>query len=231
MGGFRRFEMARAREVLGVEHRWLGYHDSGLPPQGVAAPPNSFGDIPAEISARPLVRIIREYRPHVLLTYDENGGYPHPDHIRSHDISVLAFEAAADPERYPGTGEPWQISKLYYDRIFNADRVLSVYEAMGAMDPPHPDREAFSGLVEWMGERRHRLTTRVPSGDFLEVRDAALRAHASQVPPDDRFWFWPNDLLRSAWPTEDFELIRTHVETDLPEDDLFAGVVDSEESQ
>jgi mycothiol S-conjugate amidase len=80
-----------------------------------------------------------------------------------------------------------------------------------------------------MKERRHRITTRVPSGDFFEARDEALRAHASQVPPDDRFWFWPNDLQRSAWPTEDFELVRTHVETDLPEDDLFAGIPDTED--
>jgi mycothiol S-conjugate amidase len=229
MGGFRRGEMARAREVLGVEHRWLGYHDSGLPPEGVAAPANSFGVLPAEISARPLVRIIRDFKPQVLVTYDENGGYPHPDHIRTHDISVLAFDAAADPERYPGTGEPWQISKLYYDRIFNADRVNAVYETIAAIEPPHPDLEAFQGLVEWMGKRQHRITTRVPSGDFFESRDAALRAHASQVPPDDRFWFWPNDLQRAAWPTEDFELVRTHVETDLPEHDLFAGIPDSED--
>jgi mycothiol S-conjugate amidase len=231
MAGFRFQEMARAREVLGIEHRWLGYRDSGLPAEGESIPPNSFADIPVEHAARPLVRLIRDYRPHVMVTYDENGGYPHPDHIRTHEVAVRAFEAAADPGEYPDAGAPWQISKLYYDRIFNADRVLSVYEAMGATEPPHPDRESFAGLVEWMGERRHRLTTRVPAGDFLEVRDAALRAHASQVPPDDRFWFWPNDLLRSAWPTEDFELIRTHVETDLPEDDLFAGIVDSEESQ
>lgn len=230
MGGFRRAEMERARDILGIGHRWLGYLDSGLPPEGVAVPANSFAALPAEITARPLVRIIREFRPHVLVTYDENGGYPHPDHIRSHEISVLAFDAAADPGRYPGTGEPWQISKLYYDRIFNGERVTAVHRAMGAMDPPHPDLEPFGRLVEWMGERRSRITTRVPCGDFFEARDAALRAHASQVSPDDLFWFWDNDLQRRAWPTEDFELVRSHVEGDLPEDDLFAGIVDSEAS-
>ena len=231
IGGLRRHEMARARDVLDIEHRWLGYLDSGLPPEGVAVPANSFGVIPAEISARPLVRIIREFRPQVMVTYDENGGYPHPDHIRSHDISVLAFDAAADPDRYPGTGAPWQVSKLYYDRIFNADRVTAVYEAMAAVDPPHPDLESFQALLEWMRDRQHRITTRVPSGEFFEARDEALRAHASQVPPDDKFWFWDNDLLRSAWGTEDFELVRTHVETDLPEDDLFAGIAHTEDAE
>jgi mycothiol S-conjugate amidase len=230
MGGYRRGEMARAAAVLGIEHRWLGYLDSGLPPEGMAVPANSFGAIPAEISARPLVKIIREYRPHVMITYDENGGYPHPDHIRTHDISVLAFGAAADPERYPGTGAPWQISKLYYDRIFNAERVHAVYQAMSHLDPPHPGLAGFTELVEWMRERRHNVTTRVPCGDFFDVRDRALRCHASQVAPDDRFFFWPNELQRTAWPFEDFELVRTHVETDLPEDDLFAGIADTEDS-
>ena len=231
IGGLRRHEMARAQDLLGIEHRWLGYLDSGLPPEGVAVPANSFGAIPAAISARPLVRIIREFRPQVLITYDENGGYPHPDHIRSHDISVLAFDAAADPAQYPGTGAPWQVSKLYYDRIFNADRVNAVHAAMTAAEPPHPDAESFGELVEWMRERRHPITSRVPSGDFFETRDAALRAHASQVPPDDRFWFWDNELQRRAWPTEDFQLVRTHVETDLPEDDLFAGIADTEDDE
>lgn len=231
MGGFRRLEMGRARKVLGIEHRWLGYSDSGLPPEGVPVPSNSFAAIPAEISVRPLVRIIRDFKPHVLITYDENGGYPHPDHIRTHEISVLAFDAAADPERYPGTGAPWQISKLYYDRIFNADRVNAVYEAMSHLDPPHPGLAGFAELVEWMRERRHRVTTRVPCGEFFDVRDEALRCHASQVAPDDRFFFWPNELQRNAWPFEDFELVRTLVDTDLPEDDLFAGIADTEDEE
>jgi mycothiol S-conjugate amidase len=228
MAGFRRREMARAREILDVEHRWLGYPDSGLPAEGERIPPNSFADIPVEHSARPLVRLIRQYRPHVMVTYDENGGYPHPDHIRTHEVAVRAFDAAADAGQYPDVGAPWQISKLYYDRIFNAERVHAVYEALGALEPRPAEYEQFGELVRWMGERHYQVTTRVPCGEFFEVRDAALRCHASQVAPDNRFFFWPNDLQRSAWPFEDFELVRTLLKTELPEDDLFAGVADDE---
>src|SRR6202522_1393882 len=105
----RREEMARAREILGVEQRFLGFVDSGLP-EGDPKPPlpdGCFGLMDVARAAEPLVRAIREFRPHVMLTYDEKGGYPHPDHIMSHQVSVAAFEAAADPDAYPGTGEPW----------------------------------------------------------------------------------------------------------------------------
>src|ERR1700749_2025735 len=102
--------MARAREILGVEQRFLGFTDSGLP-EGDPKPPlpeGSFALVPLAEAAAPLVALIREFRPHVLITYDENGGYPHPDHIKTHQISMEAFEAAGDPDRSPEAGEPWQ---------------------------------------------------------------------------------------------------------------------------
>ena len=113
----RRAEMARAREILGVEQRFLGFVDSGLP-EGDPLPPlpeGSFALVPLAEAAAPLVRLVREFQPHVILTYDESGGYPHPDHIKTHQVAVEAFEAAADPDRYPEVGgEPWQPSKMYY---------------------------------------------------------------------------------------------------------------------
>src|SRR5687768_14364352 len=110
----RREEMARAAKILGIQHRWLGFKDSGLP-EGDPKPPlpeGCFALVPLEESTERLVRFIRSFRPHVMTTYDERGGYPHPDHIRCHEVSVAAFEAAADPERYPEAGEPWQVLKL-----------------------------------------------------------------------------------------------------------------------
>ena len=89
----RRDEMAKAAEILGVEHTWLGYHDSGLP-SGDPLPPlpeGCFALAPLEGPTERLVRVIREFRPHVMTTYDENGGYPHPDHIRCHEVSVAAY--------------------------------------------------------------------------------------------------------------------------------------------
>ncbi|WP_394769809.1 mycothiol conjugate amidase Mca [Lacisediminihabitans sp.] len=230
MAGLRRIEMARAQQAIGFDHRWLGYLDSGLPdPESVEAgeplPANCFAVIPLEISAEPLVRIIRELRPQVLITYDETGGYPHPDHIRTHEISMYAFEAAADPARYPGAGEPWQISKVYYDRIFNAPRIEAMYQFVLANDPGSPQLERLTEVRGWMKDRPNLATTQVRIGDFLEARDEALRSHASQVAPDSFFFFWPNDMQRQAWPFEDFQLAVSLVDTDIPETDLFAGIV------
>ena len=224
----RRAEMDKAREILGVRQEWLGFVDSGLP-EGDPLPPlpdGCFGLVDAQTGAEPLVRIMREFRPHVVLTYDENGGYPHPDHIMCHNVSVVAFDAAGDPDRFPGTGEPWQPFKLYYQMGFSKARVLALHEAMLAAGLESPYLE---WLERWDSEdddrdKGPRITTRVACGDYFHVRDDALRAHATQVDPDG-FWFRvPMEIQKAAWPTEDYELARSLVDTTLPEDDLFAGV-------
>jgi mycothiol S-conjugate amidase len=227
MAGHRRLEMARAQAVLGIEHRWLGYEDSGMPDEGEPLPANCFADIPLELSAEPLVRVIREFRPQVLVTYDENGGYPHPDHIRTHEISIYARDAAADPARYPDAGPAWRIDKTYYDRIFNGPRMNALYEALVASDPDSPLVAEVSEMRRWF-DRPDLATSHIPVGDFFAARDEALRAHASQVPPKSTFFFWPNELQRAAWPYEDFQLVDTRVAADLPESDLFAGITDEE---
>src|SRR3954451_1164308 len=132
LAGIRHQEMERAMEVLGAHHAWLGFVDSGLP-EGDPLPPlpeGCFALEPLELAAEPLVRLVRTFRPHVITTYDENGGYPHPDHIMCHKVSVEAFDAAADPDRYPGTGQPWQPLKLYYDRGFSRAKIMALHEAM-----------------------------------------------------------------------------------------------------
>ncbi|WP_193508992.1 mycothiol conjugate amidase Mca [Cryobacterium sp. BB736] len=223
MAGLRRHELQRARDVVGFDHRWLGYTDSGMPEDGIIRS-DSFASIPIEISAEPLVRIIREFRPQVLVTYDENGGYPHPDHIRTHQVGVFALEAAADPAQYPDAGEPWQVSKLYYDRIFNASRFRAILAEIERRDPESPKVEELKGYLERVGDRPDLATTHIHCGDYFERRDQALRAHASQVAPDSTFFFWPNDVQADAWPYEDFQLVRSLVLSDLPEDDFFAGI-------
>jgi mycothiol S-conjugate amidase len=201
--------------------------DRDIPEDGEAVHPHSFARTPLEVSGVPLVRILREYRPHVVITYDENGGYPHPDHIRTHEVTKWALDAAADPERLPEWGAAWRVSKLYYDRIISPQRFAAVYEALSAAEPEHPLLAAFTEMTSWMADRpQPRLTTHVPAGEFFEVRDAALRAHSSQVPPDSPFFFWPNDVQRAAWPSEDFELVESSVESSIPESDLFAGIIE-----
>ncbi len=218
-------EMDRAREILGVRQVFLGFADSGLP-EGDPLPPLPEGCFAAgdlEEQTEALVRVVREQRPHVMTTYDENGGYPHPDHIRCHEVSVAAFEAAGDPERFPDAGEPWQPLKLYYNETFHKERLLALDAVMREHGLESPYEEWLKGWED-KPEDAGRITTRVPCAEHFATRDAALIAHATQVDPTGRWFACPLDLQQQAWPTEDFQLARTIVDAELPEDDLFAGV-------
>ncbi|GAA4560223.1 mycothiol conjugate amidase Mca [Pseudonocardia xishanensis] len=225
MSAIRQQEMARAAEILGVEHRWLGFVDSGLP-EGDPKPPlpeGCFALVPLEESTERLVRLVREFRPHVLVTYDENGGYPHPDHIRTHEVSMAAFTAAADPELYPEAGEPWQVMKVYYSHGFSKKRVLAFHEALLARGEESP----YTEMLEMWKNRpdlAERVTTRVECADWFERRDDALRAHATQIDPTSRWFFTPMEMQREIWPWEEYELVRSLVPSPIPEDDLFAGL-------
>ncbi|WP_286929766.1 MULTISPECIES: mycothiol conjugate amidase Mca [Aeromicrobium] len=221
----RREEMDKAREILGVTQDWLGFVDSGWP-EGNPKPPleeGCFALVPIEEAAAPLVRLIRSFRPHVLTTYDENGGYPHPDHIKCHEVSVYAFEAAADPERYPELGEAWQVKKLYYHHGWSRARIEAINSAMErhGLESPYKD---WLQERELDPEREKRMTTRVPCAEYFDVRDRALIAHATQIDPNG-FWFAvPREVQAEAWPTEDYELVTSFVDSQVPEDDLFAGL-------
>ena len=168
MTEIRRREMEAARDILGVRQDWLGFVDSGWP-EGDPKPPlpeGCFGLVPVEDGAAPLVRLIRSFRPHVLTTYDENGGYPHPDHIMCHNVSMAAWAAANDPEQYPDAGEPWQPLKLYYQHGFNRPRTQALHDAMveHGLESPWGER-----LKEWKPDPKHdaRITTRVPCARLL----------------------------------------------------------------
>jgi mycothiol S-conjugate amidase len=227
MTAIRQREMAEAIEILGARHAWLGFVDSGFP-EGDPPPPlpdDCFGAQPLESAAAPLVRIIREFRPHVMTTYDENGGYPHPDHVMCHKVSVEAFDAAADPDRYPEYGAPWQTLKLYYHMAIHLQRFRALHEAMLAegIESPYAQR-----LEDWKDrpDSAPRITTRIECAEYFAVRDRALIAHATQVDPTG-FWFaCPIEIQQRVWPTEDYELARSLVDSTIPEDDLFAGLRD-----
>jgi mycothiol S-conjugate amidase len=221
----RRQEMDAAREILGIRQEWLGFVDSGLP-EGDPLPPlpeDCFGLMPVEKAAEPLVEIMRRFRPHVVTTYDENGGYPHPDHIMCHKITIAAFEAAGDPTLYAGSGEAWQPQKLYYHHSFSRMRLLALHQAMEQRGLTSPYVE---WLAEWDGDKSwdDRVTTRVECAQYFPVRDRALLAHATQIDPDGTWFAVPLEVHQQAWPTEDYELVTSHVATSTPEDDLFAGL-------
>ncbi|GAA2149649.1 mycothiol conjugate amidase Mca [Actinomadura napierensis] len=218
----RRKEMEAARRILGVRQRFLGFVDSGLPGEGEALPEGCFAVQPLADAARPLVALIREFRPHVVVTYDETGGYPHPDHIKTHEVTVEAFDAAGDAGRYPATGEPWRPAKLYYQGAFSREWFQALHDGITGRG-----LESAIGplLADWPDTApRLDITTRVPCAEYFAVRDRALLAHATQIDPDAGFMLHPRDVERDVWPTEDYRLARSHVEAPLPEDDLFAGL-------
>ena len=232
IGEIRRKEMDQAREILGIQQAWLGFVDSGLP-EGDPLPPlpeGCFAATELDVAVVPLIQIIRQFRPHVITTYDENGGYPHPDHIMCHKISVAAFDAAADPDVHPELGAPWQALKLYYSFAFHRDRIVALDQAMTdrGLTSPYAER-----LRDWPPDPEHaaRVTTRVECASYFPVRDWALLAHATQVDPEGAWFHIPLDVHESVWPTEDWELVRSHVEVSLPEDDLFAGIAVPAESR
>ena len=222
----RRDEMALAAEILGVEHRWLGFVDSGLP-QGDPPPPlpdGCFALVPLEEPVGELVKVIREFRPHVMTTYDENGGYPHPDHIRCHQVSVAAFEAAADPALHPEAGPAWPVSKLYYNHGFLRKRMQMLQDEFALNGQEGPFAEWLENWDPANDPHVNRVTTRIHCAAYFDRRDEALRAHATQIDPGGFFFATPLDWQQRLWPTEEFELARSRVAATLPEDDLFAGI-------
>jgi mycothiol S-conjugate amidase len=219
----RRREMAQAQRILGVQHTWLGFVDSGLP-EGDPLPPlpqGCFALEPISVTTEALVRVIREFRPHVMTTYDENGGYPHPDHIMCHTVSMSAFAAAGDPGAYPHAGEPWQPLKIYYNQTLTKARIMSYHEAMEAAGLESPYGEWIS---RWQDRGERTITTRVECADYFELRDRALLAHATQVDPDGTWFTVPLSMQKDIWPTEDFEAAVSYVSIRPQESDLFAGL-------
>ncbi|WP_040798215.1 mycothiol conjugate amidase Mca [Nocardia higoensis] len=231
----RREEMAAAARALGVQHRWLGFVDSGLP-EGDPLPPlpeGCFALVPLEEATEALVRVVREFKPHVMTTYDETGGYPHPDHIACHKVSIAAFEAAGDPDRFPDAGEPWTPLKLYYSHGFILRRLEVFAEEFERQGQPFP-------LQDWLDQSRKRagarggdimgrVTTQIDCGKYFHQRDDALRAHATQIDPNGAFFAIPVELQQRLWPTEEFELAKTKVRTAIPETDLFAGIEEAQQ--
>jgi mycothiol S-conjugate amidase len=226
MAEIRRDEMAKAAEILGVEHHWLGFVDSGLP-EGDPPPPlpeGCLGMVPLAEPVEALVRVVRAFKPHVLTTYDENGGYPHPDHIRTHQASVAAYEAAGDYLLFPDAGEPWDVLKMYYNHGFVRKRMQLLQEEFAK----HGEQGPFEKwLKHWDADHdvfEKRVTTRIECSKYFAQRDDALRAHATQIDPNGDFFRAPIEWQQRLWPTEEYELARSRVPVSLPEVDLFAGI-------
>jgi mycothiol S-conjugate amidase len=217
-------ELARSAEVIGfAEVVMLGYRDSGMPDTPANSDSAAFANADLDEAIGRLVTVIRRTRPQVILTYnDDQQGYPHPDHLRVHDISVPAFERAGDPAWYPEAGELWQPSKLYYT-VWSRSRMRAVHEALLRLRGASPFDEAWFERPD----QDDRITTRIDVRDYIWARSGSLRAHATQIDPNEAFWFGlTDDELAQTYPYDDWILARS-VGPVPPldiEDDLFAGV-------
>jgi mycothiol S-conjugate amidase len=221
-------ELRRAVDIIGYSELVLmGYRDSGMAGSEANARPDCFAQAPFDEAVGRLVEVIRRTRPQVIITYnDDQTGYPHPDHLRVHDISVVAFDAAADPDAFAGLGEPWQPLKMYYS-VWSRARMMAMHEKFVELGIESPYSE------EWLNRPHHddRVTTRVDITDHTDVRRDALLAHATQVDPNSPFWFGlPPEVLRTVHPIEEYVLARDLTRTSEQlgegemEDDLFAGI-------
>lgn len=225
LAALRPFELAESASIIGFnEVVMLGYRDSGMAGTAPNEHPESFNMAPIDEAVGRLVEVIRRTRPQVILTYnDDQTGYPHPDHVKVHDISIPAFERAGDPTWYPEAGEAFQPSKLYYT-IWSKARMGAVHEALLRLRGTSPYND------EWLDrpDNDERITTKLDVGAYLWARSGALRAHATQVDPTEAFWFGlADDELAEVYPREDWVLARSTLGP-LPdgeiETDLFAGI-------
>ena len=232
MRGARARELAAAVAAIGFTRTHeLGYVDSGYHEDPAEVPEGTFSRIDLDEPARDLAAIVRRERPHVVVTYPENGGYPHPDHIMNHLVTMRALELAEDPAADLGddpAGEhatqlgPWRVPKVYATSTFPLERLEALHTAM-------LDAHGESPYTEWLESRADQVPREVPDarvrcGDHFARRDAALLAHVSQIDPDG-FWFGvPRELEREHYPFEAYIVLRSDVLVQPVEDDLFAGL-------
>jgi len=219
----REAELATAAAIQGFDEVvLLGYRDSGMPDSEDNRNPAAFCNQPRDEVLERLVTAVRKHKPDVVLGYDEHEFYPHPDHLRVHEMSMLLFDAAADPSRFPEAGDPWEIKKMYAPTIFTKDRVMSLHEAM-------IERTGESPYERWLPmlddrQKSGRNVTKVDVRGFVEQSRNALRAHRTQIDPNGPWFQVPTEVVEDVYPWEDFELLASRVGWEAGEDDLFAGI-------
>lgn len=217
-------ELARSVAILGVSDLVrLGYRDSGMVGTPANAHPDCFHQADREAAIGRVVALVRQYRPQVLVTYDERGGYGHPDHIACHLATVGAFTAAGDPARFPEAGAPWQPQKLYYT-AFPREPIKRAWELMRAQGMPTPlDNPEFT--IEQFTVSDEVVTTSIPVHDHLDQKRRAIACHVTQIRMDGPFLSMPEEVSRDLFGYEHYTLAASRVAPpEGREDDLFAGM-------
>ncbi|MGD3107820.1 N-acetyl-1-D-myo-inositol-2-amino-2-deoxy-alpha-D-glucopyranoside deacetylase [Streptomyces sp. YGL11-2] len=232
LGHHRVGELADAMAVLGVaDHRFLGgagrYRDSGMMGAPQNDRPDAFWRAPVDEAAAHLVAVIREIRPQVLVTYDPNGGYGHPDHIQAHRVAMRGAELAARADFRPDLGGAYAVGKIYWNcnprsvveagfaRLRAAGHSFPGVAAVDDVPGVVPDAEVTAAIAGAVG--------------YANAKSAAMRAHRTQIAVDGPFFALSNDLGQPLLGTEYYRLV--HGESGAAdgerEDDLFAGVEES----
>jgi N-acetyl-1-D-myo-inositol-2-amino-2-deoxy-alpha-D-glucopyranoside deacetylase len=217
-------ELDAAVEVLGVARLVkLGYRDSGMAGTPDNDDPRSFHQADFAEAVGRVVEVIRTEQPHVVVTYDENGGYGHPDHVRAHQVAVAAFSAAADWDQYPSAGSPWATPKLYYSVVArSAMRAFGErLRAAGIETPFDRPREGDEPPAVPFGVDDERVTTTLDVSAYVERKRAALLCHATQMGPEQFFVRLPLEVFADVFSRETFQ--RVAGEGSTPETDLFGG--------
>jgi mycothiol S-conjugate amidase len=214
----RRSELREAARIIGYDDVvMLGYRDSGMPGSDDNRHPEAFVNASFDEILERLVAIVRSERPQVILGYDDHEWYPHPDHLRIHDLSTAVFDAAADPARFPDTGDPWAADRLYAP-VFSLQRLRALSEAMESRGLESP----FSRWIERIGpDAVDPPLTVIEIGPYVERARDALRAHRTQIDPDGPWFQIPLDIILSVYPHEDFELLASRDNADPEGFDLW----------
>jgi mycothiol S-conjugate amidase len=221
----REAELMEAANIQGYDDViLLGYRDSGMPGSEDNADPRAFCNQPIESVLEQLVAIVRDIRPDVLLGYDAHEFYPHPDHLRVHELSHLVFDAAADPRRFPHAGEPWEVKRLYAPHVFTKQKLKLIDDAMRQRTGTSPYEAWLTRMESWPDRGQGALITRVDVTGFTEQGREALRAHRTQIDPTGPWFQVPTDLVEEVYPWEDFELMASRIPTDVDSNDLFRGI-------
>jgi N-acetyl-1-D-myo-inositol-2-amino-2-deoxy-alpha-D-glucopyranoside deacetylase len=228
LGEHRIGELSKAMSALGVtDHRWLGgsgrWRDSGMMGEPSNDRPECFWRADLDEAIGELVKVVREVRPQVIVGYDDNGGYGHPDHIQAHRVAIGAFEAAGDASRYPDAGEPWTPSK-YYEAVVPSSLLRMAWEQLREMGDEAPFGAASLDEFDF-GVPDEYVSAVVDAREFLPAKVEAMRAYPTQIAVDGEFFALSNDIGQGAFGMEHFHLSRGESgAVDGPEADLFAGV-------
>lgn len=249
LGQIRRGELRKAVEILQIDElELLDYRDSGMAGTEANGRPENFHNADPNEATDKLVALVRKHRPQILITYDENGSYGHPDHIKCNVITKAAFERAGDASYRPELGAAWQPSKLYYTHWAdeNWEKAAQMLKERGMklpwedepQDEDHEHKSDEEGLAEHQEEveeakEAHTEPAYVPPPvtariDVLEVfprkRDATF-VHRTQFSPEGMFKTMPEDIAQVATGEEHYSLVESRVEAPEQENDLLAGLV------